>query len=259
MEPTSAAGSGNAYEGPPALRLSEVLADATDPGVDRAYEWVELVNTATMSVSTGGWALGDADALDILPAIEVPPGGFVVVAGEAAVLPAGALVIRLPDGAIGAGLRNTGDAVRLLSPAGDLVDALSFGENESVFTPALPAASSGMTLGARAHGEQPARERWSRTLRPSPGAPNLFPELGPSPSRLSRVAEGEETGAREREETANASQSIQIRLERDTGSHAPWIVLGAVVGASAVLVLAATGPALRGVTRVLPGRNRDAG
>ena len=104
--------------GPPALRLSEILADPVEPGVDGAYEWVELVNTATVAVSTAGWAIGDATSLDPLPAVEVPPGGYVVIAAEMAVLPVNVLVARAPDGTIGNGLNNAGDVVRLISPAG---------------------------------------------------------------------------------------------------------------------------------------------
>ena len=205
-----------------------MLADATATGLDRAHEWVELVNAGDEPVSTAGWSIGDDRALDPLPVAEVPPGGFLVVAGAAAVLPEGAAVVRLADGAIGAGLRNDGDAVRLVSPAGALVDAISWGDDGSVFAPPLPAARAGATLGARGHGDAPDRERWGTTLAPSPGAPNRFPA------------------------TAAAATPAFARYERDGDSRAPWVALGAAAGAGTTLTLIA----FIGGTRALGERRR---
>ena len=247
------AGGGEAGgDGPLALRLSEVLADPIEPGVDRAFEWVELVNTADVIVSTEGWSIADGDSVDALPGVEVPPGGFVVVAAEAAVLPVNVLVVRVPDGTIGNGLNNAGDAVRLLSPAGDVVDALSFGDNGSVFASPPPAAGAGATLGARTYGGENARERWSATLRPSPGDSNAFPEREPAgapaeaTSRLEGgeppspiAATGSTSGERAPTETATELVALPTRFEQESGSRTPWIALGAVAGASSVLVLAA--------------------
>ncbi|MYA54042.1 MAG: lamin tail domain-containing protein, partial [Dehalococcoidia bacterium] len=228
--------------GPPALRLSEVLADPVEPGVDGAYEWVELVNTASVAVSTAGWAIGDATSLDPLPAVEVPPGGYVVIAAEMAVLPVNVLVARAPDGTIGNGLNNAGDAVRLVSPAGDVVDSLSFGENRSVLDSPPPAAPPGATLGARFAGD-----RWAETLRPSPGAPNTFveptatptpaPTMTPSPA-AAPTATAAATGV------GATPAPLPVRFERESGSRTPWIALGAVAGASLALTFAAARGAL---------------
>ena len=234
--PTSAAA------GPPALRLSEVLADPVEPGVDGAYEWVELVNTATVAVSTAGWAIGDATSVDPLPAVEVPPGGFVVVAAKTAVLPVNVLVARAPDGTIGNGLNNAGDVVRLISPAGDVVDALSFGENRSVLDSPPPVASPGATLGARFSGGPEVPGRWAETLRPSPGAPNTFaePEATPAPRPTpSASPAAAPTPAAAATEVAATPVPLPVRFERESGSRTPWIALGAVAGASLVLTFAA--------------------
>ena len=245
--PGSAESAGQRTLGGATLRLSEVLADAAESGMDRAYEWVELVNIGTETVSTEEWALGDAGAIDILPGIEIPPGEYLVVAGASAEIPLDVAVIRVADGAIGGGLNNTGDAIRLLSPSGDLVDAISFGENESVFEPALPKAAAGGTLGVRVFGDEPASENWGLTLRPSPGAPNLFaaPAAGPAAEAPeSEVRRGVASGhVGSTEGTGNAPEPLPIRFERGGGGNAPWIVFGALVGASAVLVSTVAGRA----------------
>ena len=224
-----------------------MLADAAESGVDRAYEWVELVNIGPETVSTEGWALGDAGAIDLLPGIEIPPGEYVVVAGGSADIPPNVAVIRVSDGAIGGGLNNDGDAIRLLSPSGDLVDAISFGENESVFEPALPKAAAGETLGVRVFGDEPASENWDLTLRPSPGAPNLFAAPATGPAARAPESEGRSsvaTGhAGSPEGSSVGPEPLPIRFERGGGGNAPWIVFGAVVGASAVLASTVAGRA----------------
>lgn len=227
-----------------------MLADPVEPGVDRKFEWVELVNTSAVVVSTGGWAIGDADSVDTLPAVEVPPGGFVVVAAEGAVLPVNVLVVRVPDGAIGNGLNNAGDALRLLSPAGAIVDALSFGDNRGVFTSPPAAPQAGATLAARS-GTDGSSERWAPTRQPSPGGPNVFPEPSPAPpsptpnpqaTSTSRDGTAPADTTREPPVTPDPSRTpvaLPVRFEQKPGSPAPWVALGGLGGASVVLTLAA--------------------
>ena len=257
-----------AEPGPPALRISEVLADPVEPGVDGAYEWIELVNTASEVVSTEGWAIGDGSSVDVLPGVEVPPGGYVVVAAEAAVLPVNVLVVRAPDGTIGNGLNNAGDVVRLLSPAGAVVDALSFGENREVFDSPPAAAEPGATLGARSYEGVADASRWGATLRPSPGGPNVFATVTATATQAeprSPVAAGAAStpapveatvaGPGATSEAARTPVALPTRFEREPGGATPWIVLGAAAGASMVLVLVA----LRGAWRAGPGRWRRGG
>ena len=242
-----------------------MLADPVEPGVDRDYEWVELVNTADVVVSTAGWSIGDANSVDPLPAVEVPPGGFVVVAAQAAVLPVNALIVRVPDGAIGNGLNNAGDAVRLLSPEGEVVDALSFGENRDVFDSPPAVAGAGATLGARAHEGVAGVERWAETLRPSPGGRNALPTVAAPATPAEAESPVEAAAAPTPTPVAMTSAStaapeatlvpLPTRFEREPGGPAPWIALGAVAGVSAVLALAT----LRGMWRTGPGGWRRGG
>jgi hypothetical protein len=210
-----------ANQGPHTLRLSEVMSDAPEPGNDRDYEWVELVNVGAEPVSTAGWRLGDAQQLDALPGVEVPAGGFVVVAGNAAAFAEGVLVIRLGDGSIGNGLSNTGDLVRLIAPSGEQVDAMSYGTNTATFDPPLAAPSPGETLGVRVAGGDPGPENWDLTLRPTPGKANVFfvqpdeQEDQPGTPAAPRTP-GAPVGAVGRPQVE----------EDDDSSPIPWIVLG---------------------------------
>jgi len=162
------------------LRLSEVLVHPGGEGRDVDFEWVELVNTGSEAIDLAGWRLGDGAQVDILAAAVVPAGGYAVVAAKAAVLPAGVLVVRVPDGAIGRGINNGGDVLRLAAPDGREVDAISFGGNGDEFSPPPPAPGEGETLGLRDPASERGPEGWAITLRPTPGAPNLFPA---SPAR----------------------------------------------------------------------------
>lgn len=266
--PATGAAPEQGEEGPPALRISEVLADPVEPGVDRAYEWVELVNTSSVVVSTAGWAIGDGSSVDVLPGVEVPPGGYVVVAAEAAVLPVNVLVVRAPDGTIGNGLNNAGDSIRLLSPAGEVVDALSFGDNRDVFDSPPTAAGSGATLGARSYEAVAGPERWGVTLQPSPGGTNVLAALpatatpagGRSPVGAEAVPTPNPVGTARSvpdatSEDARTPVPLPTRFEREPGGPTPWIVLGAAAGASIVLVLVA----LRGAWQAGVGRWRRGG
>lgn len=205
------------------LRISEVLSDPEEAGRDSAFEWVELMNTSDSVIELAGWALGDARELDIFPAASVPPGGFVVIAGKSANFAPDTLVVRVADGEIGGGLNNAGDALRLVAPGGSEVDALSFGDDTSVFDRPPPAPDAGVTLGSRAPGADPDARNWAITERPTPGEPNVFPSgKSPVPSRNA-------TPPRAYAADPDAPDVAVHRGEGD--SPIPWIVLAGAAAA----------------------------
>ena len=165
-----------------AFRLSEILSDPVEAGRDSAFEWVELVNTGPAAANTAGWRIGDAKERDDLPAAVVPAGGYVVVAGRSVTAPPGVLLIRVADGEIGGGLNNGGDVIRLFAPDGSEADAVSFGDNVSVFDPAPAAPPTGATLGVRSPSSEPDARNWAVTERPTPGEPNVFADARPNPA-----------------------------------------------------------------------------
>ena len=231
-----------ATPGEKTLRLSEIMSDPAESGSDTTFEWVELVNVGTVAVDLAGWKIGDAKLLDALPTAILQPGGFVVVAARAAVLPAGVLVVRVADGIIGGGLNNAGDTVRLFAPDGEEVDSVSFGNNSTVFDPAPPAPGPGASLGVRVAGGDPAGENWALTDKPSPGAPNTFPSRS-QPKRAATVAVAE---------AAPADDRPNRLIESDGGTTAPLLitVLAAGVGFLGLwMSRARIGPLVRMVRR----------
>ena len=105
-------------------------------GSDRDCEWFELYNTSMAPIDLEGWQVRDKDAADSLPAFTLPPGGVVVVAASAefyANYPTFTGTLYLLDSPIGNGLSNTGDPLILQDWEGVVVDALSYGDERSIF------------------------------------------------------------------------------------------------------------------------------
>ena len=205
-----------------ALRLSEVLADPVESGIDRAYEWVELYNAGEEPIDLEGWRLGDAVEDDVLPSLVVPAGAYALIAGPDAELPDGALAVRVLDGAIGAGLNNGGDAIRLAAPDGTVVDAMSFGDDASVLDPAPRAAGAGETIGARTF-DGTGGERWALTLRPTPGEPNAFAEPTPEATGTAPPGATDEPGASTPDPSATLAERplVEDDGDGDGGSQIP--------------------------------------
>ncbi|MBI5947753.1 MAG: lamin tail domain-containing protein [Chloroflexi bacterium] len=202
--------------GPNTLRISEVMSDPTETGTESAFEWVELVNAGAEPVETAGWRFGDGQELDQLPAATVPPGGFVVVAGKSATFAAGVIVVRPADGSVGNGLNNKGEALRLVAPDGTEADAMSFGDDTSVFDPAPAAPGAGQTIGTRAAGADPDASNWAATLRPTPGQANIF--RSPSPTAAGSPRAGTPG--------APATDGSDTVVTDDGPNPAVWAILG---------------------------------
>ena len=135
----------------PRLLLNEVLYDPSEGG--NSGEWVEIYNASPDAVTLSGWKLGDfSSSKDTIPAFTLAPYGYLVIAAKEidfrANHPGFAGDIVDLNGTIGNGLSNTGDVVRLLAP-GDrdtLIDAMSYGGNDSTFKPPCPHVSTGQSL-----------------------------------------------------------------------------------------------------------------
>ena len=210
---------------PLTFRLSEVLSDPAAPGHDTAWEWVELVNIGDGPLDTAGWRIGDGAHWDVLPSVEVPAGGYVVVAAKSAAVSA-ALVLRVGDGEIADGIRNGGDCLRLLAPNGEEADAVSFGDDTSIFEPAPPAPPAGTSLGTRAALAEPAAENWAVTERPTPGEPNTFPD--PSGQRT------------ERQPVVPAGPGYEPPTSTSARAGSGWSTLTLGAAASALLLVSAS-------------------
>ncbi|MEP6872139.1 MAG: lamin tail domain-containing protein [Anaerolineaceae bacterium] len=231
LESVSAAGRAGAAP-TNGLRISEFLSDPEQTGRDSPFEWVELFNTTAEPITLAGWSIGDGRESDRLPAVTIAAGGYIVIAAKSVQLPPEISVIRVADGEIGAGLNNSGDTIRLIAPDGTEADALSYGDDDSVFDPPPPAPPAGKTLGGRSLTGDPDGANWAITLRPTPGEKNEFP------ASKTPVTKGENPPGL----PPGAPEKAQVTLDRgEGGSSILWIV--AAVGAGAALLGA--GPAWR--------------
>ena len=169
--------------------INEVQYDALQAGTEAAYEWLEFLNTRTRVVDLTGWLVQDNNAADELPPLVLPAGGLAVVAGDEAGFRAifphfTGLLVAVADGKIGNGLANGGDRLRLLLPDGSELDALSYGDDISVFDPSAPGVSAGHSLCRQPSGyDSDLASDWLDCAEPSPGEHNapLSPTDTPTP------------------------------------------------------------------------------
>ncbi|MGC8825801.1 MAG: lamin tail domain-containing protein [Anaerolineae bacterium] len=160
-----------------ALVINELLYQpAPTIGTPEAHrEWAELYNALPAALNLRGFRLSDGEDTDTLPAFVLPAGGFAVIVGSRAAFLAdypgfAGLLIELGDAELGNGLNNAGDALILRDPVGRLVDALSYGDDVSVFTTPCPLAAAGHSLEREPAGWDTDRaEDFVERETPSPG------------------------------------------------------------------------------------------
>lgn len=159
------------------LLINEVFFDP--PGSDAGQEWVEVVNPGPFDVEASGWFLERAKSSWSVRA-EFPEGTF-LAAGE-----------RLLVGDVGSGAElevvggldlgnasSTGDALRLVSDEGDVVDVLVYGpNNDDGFRnaggqEAWPVTVTGGLLARVPDAVSTGSPAdWSDAVEPTPGLPN---------------------------------------------------------------------------------------
>jgi len=118
----------------------------------RNDEWVEIFNPTDHDISLKNWSLVDnsGKTTKIRMNKKIKAGGFALLSKSAATWkfwnenPA-AVKIELGQ-QIGDGLDNSGDHLILKNPAGQAIDALSYGTDTSVFNPAIPLVPLGGSL-----------------------------------------------------------------------------------------------------------------
>ena len=172
-----------------ALTINELLYQpAPSPGTPEAHrEWAELYNTLPVALNLRDFRLSDGEDTDALPAFVLPPGGFVVIVGSRQAFLAdypsfAGLLVELGDAELGNGLNNAGDALILRDPVGRPVDALSYGDDASVFATPCPLVAAGHSLEREPAGWDTDRaDDFVERETPSPGGtPAPTPTLTPT-------------------------------------------------------------------------------
>ncbi|WP_423224762.1 lamin tail domain-containing protein [Candidatus Amarolinea aalborgensis] len=181
---------------PAAVLITEVEYDSIESGSDSAWEWLELRNNSDSLLRLSGWSLRDNLGADLLPTLVFTPGAYLILAADPAHFlthypTVTAPVIGIPDGQIGNGLGNTGDLLRLSDSTGRVVDALSWGDNRSVFDPPAPDVAPGHSLARRdPTTDTDTAADWFDETAPSPGrdpgpenaTPTPTPTATPNPA-----------------------------------------------------------------------------
>lgn len=158
------------------LIISEVYYDPdVAHGADPANEWVEIHNPTSSELNLAGLFIADANSSDALPSISIPALGFAVVTASSTTaslwtFPAGVAIINI-GGSIGNGLTNTGDAVYLRDSSDAVIDAMSYGSNIDVFSPAAPDVNDGHSLSRISITEDTdTAADWEDSESPTPGS-----------------------------------------------------------------------------------------
>jgi len=170
--------------------ISEVMYDPPQPGVDSAYEWLELYNPTGHAIEVVGWTISDSQgSTDLIPSLSLYGGQCMVVAatqtGFRENYPdfAGQAVL-IADGRIGNGLSNDGEVIRLRDGLARTIDTLSYGGSVEV-TYTLIEGSKSQLVAAGHSLERISLTRLRDNPNPSPGYvppfPSPTPEATPSP------------------------------------------------------------------------------
>ncbi len=116
-----------------------------------AYQWAELINRTSQPFTLQGWRLESKFGIDLLPDITIPPGGSVILAADARYvreqypgLPAP--LITMPGNSLAGGLSPVSDHLILRDGAGNVMDAMSYGDDTTAFAPSAPAVAPGNSL-----------------------------------------------------------------------------------------------------------------
>ena len=136
LQPTPTPTPGGTSAGTGDVVINEVTYDPLQHGSEEhSFEWLELYNATDEAIDIRGWTLADNWDTDAIPAVTLPPAGFVVIAaGECfySDYPGfDGLAVVLDDARIGNGLGNDGDHLTLKDGVGSIVSEVSYGSDGS--------------------------------------------------------------------------------------------------------------------------------
>ncbi|MDE2967236.1 MAG: lamin tail domain-containing protein [Chloroflexota bacterium] len=152
-----------------AVWISEVYPNAGQGRNDPLFEWFELTNSTGATIELDGWSVADNTSSDPLDGVTIGPNTSIVIAASAEANPR--VVVAISDGRIGNGLANSGDQLRLIDPAGRVVSAISWGDDNSHNT--VRASGPDESIHRAAPADPPV------VARPSAGTLTLFSSPAP--------------------------------------------------------------------------------
>ena len=155
------------------MLINQVLYDVADNGSEPEDEWIELINPTDQRLMLDGWSIRDGKSVTVLPRVELAANTAVRIAASASApgyAPAfdGQWIVL--NGRIGNGLGNSGDALVLSDSTGQAIDALSWGNDEQVFSPAVELSGPGTPLVRRSGVDTDTAADWTSAAADSPAA-----------------------------------------------------------------------------------------
>ena len=138
------------------LAVNEVLYDPSTgqtpggQGGANRDEFVEIYNPTASSVNVQNWVL-NADGSNVtLPNTSIPASGFLIISGSTQpeleaiyTIPAGTVFFTTSGGKVGNGFDDSGGIIQLSNNSATLIDQLSYGNDTTVFNPAIPDVITG--------------------------------------------------------------------------------------------------------------------
>jgi hypothetical protein len=210
------------------------------PGSDAAFEWVELFNPTGESIELSGWSIRDNYMNDVIPHLTITSHGFAIVAATEGFYTnfpdVGCPVVFIDDGAIGNGLSNDGDRLTLKDGAGTVIDAISYGEDESIVSPPCPKVAEGHSIE-----RSPAGGHFVDNPDPSPCGGLVLPvdTSLPTPiASLTAAPSGNTTAMPESNRTATPT-SVETASQPDETSAYSGAAVRAIAIAGTLALLAA--------------------
>jgi hypothetical protein len=140
------------------ILINEVQCNPFQSGADSSYEWVEIYNPGSESVTLAGWLICDNRAADAIPEVVLQANGLAIVAASqnfSVNFPdyEGTIVF-ITDGRIGNGMGNGGDCLILKDSAGTTIDEISYGDDDSITSLPWPEVADGHSLERKPCGGQ---------------------------------------------------------------------------------------------------------
>ena len=124
------------------ILISEVQFDAPQSGTDSAYEWFELYNASATSITLNNWKLSENSNSVRAFTTTIAARSVVIIAAKPISFTENFPSVACPVVDLGAnigsnGLGNTGDRLLITDSVGSLVDAISYGSDATVISPAI--------------------------------------------------------------------------------------------------------------------------
>jgi len=213
------------------IMINEVQYDPPQGGPDASFEWVELFNRTTEPIDLRGWRIRDNGESDSIPPLLLPANGFAVIAATEE-----GFYENFPDfdgsiiflhGSMGNGLSNDGDSIILEDSEGRVIDAISYGDDDTMMSPPCPSVDVGHSLE-----RSPPGGGFSDNPHPTPGY-SLSPIPTPAPTETPVETQ---TPTIPPTETPTASPPGGATTESSGGSGLSGIALRGVGIALAIVI-----------------------